>query len=453
MNCPPKRKSALVATLLLVMGGLVGCVQASSDASDDDGTGSFADDGKSDNPNAPRYANSHRDILSTSLDVDLATSSATANLRVDTSTARGLTLEAQGLEIEGVRSANGASLEHVVSGGKLYVNIPGGRWPTNVLIDYTFETQHENNGWLGASTVTWPSFCGNLFPCHSNPADGTTFELALSGVPEGETAIFPASIDADAPPYMLAWAVGNYECQGLGQTDAGTNVKVCWLPRGKTAALAGTANLVSVFDWFETVLGPYMYGNDVAAVSVNWGESGAGGMEHHPYWHVDDSSMATEETQAHEAAHGWFGDGVRVACWEDFVLSEGTVSYLAAHAIGEVVSQEAEDDIWAEYQTILDDAVATEEHTNAWPRGCGNIDLIRDHYFTNIPYMKGAFFYRAVAREIGEDELDRIFSVFYAAHAGEAMHMQDMLDTIESESGFDPTNLATHWLRNSGDPQ
>jgi hypothetical protein len=413
----------------------------------------FADDGKADDPSAPAYSNSRRDIISTSLDVNLATRHATADVRVATSTSRGMTFEAQGLNVTGVHSAAGAELEHAVSGGKLYVNVPGGRWPTNIVVDYTFDVQHENNGWLGASTVTWPYFCGNLFPCRSATRDGSAFALNLTGVPSGQTAIYPSTIDEEAPAYMLAWAVGNYECQSLGTTDAGTDLKVCWLPRGKTAALAGTAHLVDVFNWYETNLGPYMFGSDVGAVSVNWGESGAGGMEHHPYWHVDDASMASEETQAHEAAHGWYGDGVRIACWEDFVLSEGTVTYLAAHALGEVAGDELEEATWASYQEDLDYALENEEHTNAWPQGCGQIDLLNDHYFTMIPYIKGAMFYRSLAREIGEEALDGVLATFYQSHAGQAMHMQDMLSTIETETGFDPTNLARHWLRNSGDPQ
>lgn len=442
-----------VACMVALTASLSACsVGVDPAAAADDSAADFADDGKTDNPNAPRYANSRRDILSTSLDVDLATRHATADVRVATSTSRGMTFDAQGLHVNSVRNAAGDELEHAVSGGKLYVNIPGGRWPSNIVVDYAFDVQHDNNGWLGASTVTWPYFCGNLFPCHSATSDGTEFSLNITGVPSGSTAIYPAAIEDEAPPYMLAWAVGNYECQALGVTDAGTAVKVCWLPRGRTAALAGTANLVGVFDWYETMIGPYMWGNDVAAVSVNWGPSGAGGMEHHPYWHVDDASMESEETQAHEAAHGWFGNGVRIACWEDFVLSEGTVTYLAAHALGEVAGDELEEATWASYQEELDYAVENEEHTNAWPQGCGSIDLLNDHYFTEIPYMKGAFFYRAVAREIGEYELDQVLASFYAQHAGQAMHMQDMLTHIQAETGFDPTSLATHWLRHSGHP-
>ena len=52
--------------------------------------------------------------------------------------------------------------------------------------------------------------------------------------------------------------------------------------------------------------------------------------------------MNDEVTHAHEAAHGWFGDGIRLACWEDFVLSEGTVSYLSAHVLGQVAGADAE---------------------------------------------------------------------------------------------------------------
>ena len=49
-------------------------------------------------------------------------------------------------------------------------------------------------------------------------------------------------------------------------------------------------------------------------------------MEHHPFVHIGSVAIGDEETNVHESAHGWFGDGIRIACWEDFVLSEGTVS-------------------------------------------------------------------------------------------------------------------------------
>src|SRR5262249_20747325 len=161
----------------------------------------------------------------------------------------------------------------------------------------------------------WPYFCGNLFPCHSRPADGTTFTLSLGDVPAGSTAVYPHEIAEEAPPYMLAFAVGGYAKQTLGQTANGTQVSVYWLPGRKTAELAGTKHLAKIFDWYERTLGPYAFGDDVAAVSVVWGEGLFGGMEHHPYWHVAKDAMDDEETHAHEAAHGWFGDAIRLRCW------------------------------------------------------------------------------------------------------------------------------------------
>ena len=67
-------------------------------------------------------------------------------------------------------------------------------------------------------------------------------------------------------------------------------------------------------------------------------------------------------------------------------------------------------------------------------------------------YVKGAFFYRAVADAIGADELDRVLRVFFSGHVGEAVRMSDLLDTILLETGFDPTSLADAWLRNLGRP-
>jgi len=67
--------------------------------------------------------------------------------------------------------------------------------------------------------------------------------------------------------------------------------------------------------------------------------------------------------------------------------------------------------------------------------------------------MKGAFFYKAVAAEVGVEALDKVLADFYAEHVGQAAHMQDMIDAIESDTGFDPMPLAEAWLRGMGIPE
>ena len=289
-------------------------------------------------------------IKATNLDVDLAAKTGVATIELEK--AGNVSLEASGLTIKRVTDSRGNRRFKVVDGKLLVSNVRGA-----LVVEYAF-TQHSNADGLlaGGSTVIWPYFCGNLFPCHSNPADGTTFTLNLDGATK--TAVYPESIDAEAPPYMLAWAVGSYTKKPLGTTTAGTKVSTYYLPGGETAATTGTKHLVAAFDWYEKTLGPYAFGHDVASVSVVWGEGMYGGMEHHPYWHVAKDAMNDEVTHVHEAAHGWFGDGVRLQCWEDFVLSEGTVSYLSARVLGQVAGAAAEAKVWTEYQSELDDAIA-----------------------------------------------------------------------------------------------
>ncbi|MEO8706664.1 MAG: M1 family aminopeptidase, partial [Kofleriaceae bacterium] len=359
--------------LLALLLAACGASDAGEPVDDDDWL-----DGKGDGASAANVA-------STRLDVDLATNTAVATIELEKY--GNAELEVGGLTVADVSDDRGHRRYKVVN-GKLRVSLVRGP----LVVTYGFAEHTMADGLLpGGSTVIWPYYCGNLFPCHSQPADGTTFALAIDGVPAGKTAVYPETIDAESPPYMLAWAVGAYTKLDLGTTAAGTKVSTYTLPGGVTAARAGTKHLTAVFDWYERTIGPYAFGKDVASVSVVWGEGLYGGMEHHPYWHVAKDAMNDEVTHAHEAAHGWFGDGVRLRCWEDFVLSEGTVSYLSARALAAVdPSQEAA--IWAEYQDELDAAIA-EGGAPAWPKGCNQIDIIKDNLFTNLPYMQGAFFY------------------------------------------------------------
>jgi aminopeptidase N len=136
---------------------------------------------------------------------------------------------------------------------------------------------------------------------------------------------------------------------------------------------------------------------------------------------------------------------VRIRCWEDFVLSEGTTSYLSARALS-LADPTQEDAIWQGYQDELDAAIA-DGGAPAWPQGCNQIDIIKDKLFTNLPYMQGAFFYKDVAAEVGADVLDGVIGRFYQAHKNKAAGMQDMLEAIRTDTGFDASPIAQARLR------
>ena len=434
------------AVMLACTLGLIAC--------DDDGAPSTTTDvgpdvGKGDRADEEIPANWSARIDAMWLHLDLGEMTGKATIWFEPGDAKRVSLEAAGLRIDAVYGDDGA-LKWDKRDGAVHIAHDVDDGPLH--IDYGFGHVEESQGYSEkGSTVLWPYFCGNVFPCHSGPDDGITFELSVSGYDEGLSAIYPGEVFAEAPSYMLAFALGRYTCETLGATRAGTTVDVCWLPRGKTAALEGTRTLVKAFDWLEKNLGRYTFGDRVASVAVDWGKSGAGGMEHHPFWHIAKSEMGDPVTHVHEAVHGWFGNGVRIACWEDFVLSEGTTSYLTARALGAVTGKATERAIWESYREELLLALEDEDIV-AWPETCGAVDLLSDGLFSNIVYMKGAFFWRAVAEAIGAEWLDRVLASFYKARVGTAASMGDVLQALHDDTGFDPEPLADKWLRSPGNP-
>jgi hypothetical protein len=421
------------------------------------GNGGVGDSGTAGTGNALPVMDFTRDIQSTDLALDVTTLSATATITVAGSlTSTSASFEIGDLALTAVRDPAGPRDYQVASGPprRVDVAIPSSSQPASVTFEYTFQShpRAEYDGWMaeaGASFL-WPYFCGNLFPCKSAPDDGTTFTAAVTGVPSGQFAVFPAAIRSPAPSYMFALAVGNYSYHEIGVTTAGTQVGIYTLPGGDIG-ITTTASMRDMFDWLEQSLGPYAFGDRVASVQVFWGTADIGGMEHHPFWHLGTASVNNETTHVHEAAHGWYGDGVRMRCWEDFVLSEGTTTYLAAEAFTAVHGAAAGDQVWAGYATRLDSAIAAGD-TAAYPDGCNVIDILHDPLWSPIPYYKGAYFYRAVAGSVGSSTLLGVLRRFYLDHVGQAASMQDLLDAIREQTGFDPTDLANGWLRGLGHP-
>lgn len=398
-----------------------------------------------------------QDIQTTDLALDLAGLAGRATLVVVPANGK-VTLDVAGLSVSAV-TLDGEEVDPDLTDGTLTIPTPGAPDPVTVVVDYGFpaRTPAQFDGWmpsLGVSFV-WPYSCSNLFPCDPSLEDGVTFTMNVTGVEDGQTAIYPSSTVGDGPTYMAAVAVGDYTRLDLGKTTAGTALSAWYLPGSHSLedATTGTAHLVSAFDYFEQTYGPYNFGPEAGTVEVDWGADSWGGMEHHPFVHVGKFDFNDEEAQVHEAGHGWFGDGVRLACWEDFVLSEGTTTYIAAHALEQVDGPNEWDYYVDDFLTPICEGNSPDPtlvNTIVLPDTCNEIDFVHDDLWSITPYMKGACFYEEVADLIGQDALDRTLSEFYSTHVGGAARMQDMIDLIEARA--DPADqpaieaLVTDWL-------
>lgn len=382
------------------------------------------------------------------LRLDLADNTGRAIYKLVAKLPEEIRLEAGGIEIHAVR-ADGTSTAYHRSGGDLIVPLDPTAAPEALEIDFSFDPAPNFTGVFpgGASTYTWPYFCENVFPCISAPASGARYRLHLDGVPEGATAVYPGLLFQPVPAYQIAWAIGDYRYEQLGVTEAGTRVGSWTLPGPTPAAVL--EKLFEAFGYLEGKLGAYPMGRDAAVVQVAWPVA-RGGIEHHPYWHVDTRAFGDATTHFHEAAHGWFGGSVRIACWEDLVLSEGLASYLAAAATGAVYGETAEAEVWADYDARLRSALASRDHI-ARPPGCGTVDVLED-LFTPVPYFKGALFFRAIEATIGRPSLLSALRAFHASHRGRAASLEDLLLVLARETGHDPGPEADAWLRSTGHP-
>lgn len=411
------------AIVLLLLTPFVGCGTSGSGA--DRPPRQDADSGDPGGDPVP----ASQDLVSTDLHLDLKSLDGHAVVTVVTGgDTDAIHLKVGDLVIATMK-LDSADAEYAVTDGRLRVPAAPGRHELEV--GYTFSAHEEWAGWMPREGLTfdWPYFCGNLFPCNPDPADGLTFTFEVTGYAEEMTAVYPAEIPADAPPYMLAVAVADFTETHLGTTTAGTDVSLWTLPGGLDDGLQGTKNLVAGFDFLEQTYGPYSFGDHVGTVEAAW--SDLGGMEHHPYWHSSTTSMRSEEVHIHEAAHGWYGDGVRLECWEDLTLSEGTTSYIAGRAL----AASGGPDLFETYIAELDYLCSNGSPANtvAMPTTCGEIDILEDPLWSMVPYMKGACFYEDVSHLIGAEALDLILADFYQEHVGGAARMGDMVEFIRAE--------------------
>ncbi len=393
-----------------------------------------------------------RDILTTDLVIDVSTRRAIATITLAPSASEAASFEIGDLDIESVERDEKA-LPFADRGARLDVAVPASTEPLTLVIEYRY-SNHESFDGVSANgyTFTYPDRCGNVFPCHSNPTDGVRFTLYVYG--SELPAFYAAEIPFDAPSYMLGWLHAPLAELELGATTAGTQVSAFYdpgEPSGEADAMVGTEDLLSAFDWLELTLGSYHFGSKVGSVSAPWPDTNYTGMEHHPFWHVRQDRMDDPLIHVHEAAHGWFGNGVRQRCWNDLVLSEGIVSYLSVRALEAAGDTAAATAAWENYEAWVD-AERYRGPAPAWPEGCDDFDSVSSAYVF-LTYARGAIFLRALEQRLGRPELDAALRSFYQTFVGKPAGVSELLASVYLTTGYDPQACAVAWLRGTPLPQ
>ncbi|KAL6104883.1 rnpepl1 [Pungitius sinensis] len=178
----------------------------------------------------------------------------------------------------------------------------------------------------------------SFFPCFDTPAVKSTYTASVR-VPEGVTVlmsasrssystpdrIFQFSMELPVPSYLVALVAGE-----LQHVDVGPRSRVWAEPCLLSCAVKKLGG--SVERWLgvaEELFGPYLWGRcDIVFLPPSFPIVA---MENPCLTFIIASILESSEflliDVVHEIAHGWFGNAVTNATWEEMWLSEGLATY------------------------------------------------------------------------------------------------------------------------------
>jgi aminopeptidase N len=474
----------LVATLLPVLA--LGSSAAVDPAALDRGSPGIGD------PYHPLDGNGGYDVAGYDLDVryDPATDELTGTATVTAVATQRLTrfdLDLHGLTVSRVtvddREAtwSRAADELVVTPS---VPLPGGR-PFATVVRYSGVPDAGGDGWSasgfvhtddGAVVSGQPESAATWFPADDHPRDAASVAVTVTA-PADLVAVSNGLLagkrtsdgwttwrwEAAEPmaPYLVTLAIGDFdlrerEVDGIRYWDAVDPDLVGGDDGGEDddedggdrplAAQAWAALdrqpevLAFLADWF----GPYPFAAAGGTVDQGPGFGGALETQTRPVYAADDFDDRDGGVGlvAHELAHQWVGDLVRLERWQDIWLNEGFATYAEW--------------LWAEHdgrrtvQERVDDLTAESSDDDIWDVLPG--DPGADDLFSDAVYERGALTLHALREEVGDAAFRRVLRTWTSTMAGQAVTTADFVAVAEQVSGRQLDRLFRTWLYTAGRP-
>lgn len=363
------------------------------------------------------------------------------------------------LEVKKV-TADGKPVPFTVKDGRLHVTAPGAR-----LIDIAYtvkpadakgpaseaygliKDKYSGRMW----TLTWPYNTGALFPSNSNPADGATAKVTVK-VANGHEAVGTGTRQADgsfktnaqAPAYAVAfYSANDFALGDGGKSKDGVAVSgfgnADKIPKKNRDAYLATAT--KALDFYSQWLGKYDYGDTLKVVEV---AGGLGGMEHTAavaiMMNAAKDPEYSKETAAHETAHHWFGDNIRIKDWGDFWMSEGFTNYATYRYFR---AEEGE----PKYHQLLDraklelrDALEANPHALSAP---AHTDV--QEIFDSVPYEMGPWMLRMMENEVGTPKFDALLKDWYGAKRQSTASTEEWIAFAKAKTGHDFAPFFKAW--------
>lgn len=306
-------------------------------------------------------------------------------------------------------------------------------------------------------TDGWPTRTAGWLPAVHHPSDPFALDLTLvvpaaveavaSGAPvsdavDGGTREARFRLDADAPSYTMAWALGDFETvEQEAELAGGRRLPVrhhlLAADADQTFGLRRTPRVLAVLD---SLLGPYPYPAyatvQVPLVFAGMENAAAPFLQAALYRGPAD---VLEEVNVHELVHQWWGDDVVPSDWRHLWLAEGPATYLTT-----LVARELDgDDAWREALVRM----ALVEPADARRRLVPEALREPEAALTATVYQKGGAFLHVLHRTVGDDAFGAGLREAVRAYADAPLTTAAFADVMGAAAGRDLGPLFDFWAR------
>jgi aminopeptidase N len=310
-------------------------------------------------------------------------------------------------------------------------------------------------GWQGRDglfyVIDQPDGAASWFPANDHPRDTATFRIALdipagfdtvtSGVPvsglDDDSAPDVWEVPEETAPYLVALAIGEFT--RLDQEPAGEIELVVWHPPDLPASLLEPfAAHSDMLAFFSERFGDYPF-DRYGAVVIDDFELGAA---------LETQTLSTfgvpalglgEEVVAHELAHQWFGDSVRVDSWGDIWLNEGFATFSQWLWAEETMGTSAYDQLVANaYRLMSGGLFATpqssgaDEARQAFPPPA---EPLAGDLFNPSVYQRGGLALVALRDLVGDEAMFDFVRGWYSRSAGSTKTTAEFLAFVDDVLG------------------
>src|SRR5215475_12234654 len=236
------------------------------------------------------------------------------------------------------------------TGGKLSVALSGDyRRGDRILVTVKYHGRPDDGliirknkfGDFAVFGDNWPDRARHWFPSIDHPYDKATVEFLVTAparldvIANGKliekTSLQNGNVmthwieTAPIPTYCMVIGATEFSIIDVGTVErAGDDVGLFYylFPKDRDKGLKGYGRTKQIVEFFSNLIGPYPY-EKLALVQSS---TRYGGMENSSSIFLAEN-LFSEDTNAHEMAHQWFGDSVTEADWHHLWLSEGFATY------------------------------------------------------------------------------------------------------------------------------